>query len=95
MDDPNQALAPNLTFVLRVWPEPEPRGQVRWRGEVLHAASGERRPFVDLRTIADFIGRWAGEPVLQPRPSYRDGGPADPDPLARPASEALEDDAGR
>lgn len=68
MDTP-QATAAHLTFVLRVWPERWLNGQVRWRGEVLHPASGERRPFLDLHAVAEFIHRWTGEPVLGPSPA--------------------------
>ena len=53
------ATQPGLTFVLRVWPEPCLHGNERWRGEVVHLTSGQRRPFFDLATVVSFIRAWA------------------------------------
>jgi hypothetical protein len=38
---------PSQLFMVRMWPEPLGDGQVEWRGQVNHVASGEGYPFRD------------------------------------------------
>jgi hypothetical protein len=48
-------------FMVRMWPEPLDGGQVEWRGEVNHVATGERYPFRDWARLSVCMER-----MLQP-----------------------------
>jgi len=43
-------------FVVRFWADRAAAERPQWRGCVDHIASGERRFFVDLDALAEFIG---------------------------------------
>ncbi len=50
-----------LTFVVRLWREPDGEGGVRWRGRVEHVASQEVGYVQDGTTLVRFIERWTGD----------------------------------
>ncbi len=50
-----------LTFVVRLWREPDGEGGARWRGRVEHVASQEVGYVQDGATLVRFIERWTGD----------------------------------
>ena len=57
------AAAPHetLTFVVRLWREPDPENGACWRGRVEHVASQEVGYVEDGATLMKFIERWTGD----------------------------------
>lgn len=50
-----------LTFIVRLWREPDASGQARWRGRVEHVASQEVGYVQDSAALMRFIERWTGD----------------------------------
>lgn len=50
-----------LTFVVRLWREPDVGGRTRWRGRVEHVSSHEVGFVKDGATLMQFIERWTGD----------------------------------
>lgn len=50
-----------LTFIVRLWREPDGEGSARWRGRVEHVASQEVGYVQDGVGLVQFIERWTGE----------------------------------
>jgi len=50
-----------LTFVVRLWREPDGEGGARWRGRVEHVASQEVGYVQDAAALVQFIERWTGD----------------------------------
>ena len=51
----------DASFIVRIWWErPVGSGPV-WRGQVVHAKSGQARYFDRLDTLAAFVEQWTGE----------------------------------
>ena len=58
-----------VTFVVRFWRETS-GGELRWRGQIEHAQSGERAAFLELDVMLSFLRRFgveAGDPRLPAR----------------------------
>lgn len=49
------ALRRIATFVVRLWTEPTAGLDVVWRGQIEHVQSGDRRGFVEMRFIEEFV----------------------------------------
>ena len=55
-----------VTFVVRFWRETS-AGELRWRGQIEHAQSGERAAFLEMEAMLSFLRRFgveAGDPHL-------------------------------
>jgi hypothetical protein len=50
-----------LTFVVRLWREPDGKGSAQWRGRVEHVASHEVGYVQDSAALVQFIERWTGD----------------------------------
>jgi len=47
-----------LTFVVRLWPETDAAGPLRWRGRVEHVGTGEVCYVESAAGVIDVIGCW-------------------------------------
>ncbi len=50
-----------LTFIVRLWREPDGQGSAHWRGRVEHVAPQEVGYVQDAAALVQFIGRWTGD----------------------------------
>lgn len=57
----------NASFVVRIWWEASSGGQAFWRGQVVHASTGQHAYFDDLAALLDFLQRWAGNLTAIPK----------------------------
>ena len=57
-------------FIVRLWHEPSQiAAPGQWRGSVEHAASGQRRYFIALGDLADFVVARLGDAQLDGEPA--------------------------
>ncbi len=61
-----------VTFIVRFWRETS-AGELRWRGQIEHAQSGEKAAFLELDAMLSFLQRFGIE-ARDPRPPARDEG---------------------
>lgn len=55
----------DASFVVRIWWERRQDGSTLWRGQVVHAPTGEVRYFDQVEELVAFIERWAGHIRLE------------------------------
>lgn len=62
----------DASFVVRIWWEPTAEGPPLWRGQVVHALTGETRYFARVEDLVAFMEQWAGrirmEVLTEPPP---------------------------
>ncbi len=59
-----------MSFVARIWLEPETNGDAVWRGHVRHVQSNDEAYFQDLGSMNEFLARVSGVagPTLTAQP---------------------------
>ncbi|MBN1660559.1 MAG: hypothetical protein JXA93_19335 [Anaerolineae bacterium] len=50
----------NDSFIVRIWWERGPGPQAIWRGQVVHARTGQSTYFENLPTLLQFVQGWTG-----------------------------------
>jgi hypothetical protein len=60
-DTGDMQLRPTHLFTLRLWREPLDGGEVEWRAEVRHVATGERVYFRDWGALTGYLRAFVSE----------------------------------
>ena len=55
----------DASFVVRIWWEQRQEGPPLWRGQVVHAPTGETRYFDRVEDLVAFMEQWAGHIRLE------------------------------
>ncbi len=58
----------DASFIVRIWWEHGESGQIRWRGQAVHATTRQFVYFDDVPSLLTFLEQWAGslQPISQP-----------------------------
>lgn len=60
-------LTPYYSYMLRLWPEPQPSGEMQWRFTLVDSGTGRKRSFASLDALVEFLTQFTQEdPIANP-----------------------------